>query len=307
MEKNIEECKDGEIDFFDILIVVAENIKPLIITPALIGFFVFFCMSYWPSQYDSGFVINAGREHLQEHLQDGQFRYLMREHTQDEQFRKLFQPRRISSQVMAASTLDAASNALKNAGHYDWAQALTKDAISSVVVRNAPHVQVNVRAASPEAAQAMARELLKATLSATRPSDEARAEIEAAIRHDSLTLEMARRIEARISQSFEQTGQLDRLQMQNYYALLLTMPLLAQQIKINSIRLEGLTIDDVINQPTLPTVSAGPKRMLVTVLAIFGTGLFLLLWLYFRWVVNTVKRNPKSAAKLDRICKALGI
>jgi hypothetical protein len=75
-------------------------------------------------------------------------------------------------------------------------------------------------------------------------------------------------------------------------------------------QLNGLDSSALVQEPTLPTKYAAPKRALLTVLAVQAFGFLLLIWVFARNSLRKSSRDNTSAQKLENLKaswrKALG-
>jgi len=70
--------------------------------------------------------------------------------------------------------------------------------------------------------------------------------------------------------------------------------------------LQGLSRDVVKQPPTLPTEPVAPKKSLIAVMAAMGTGFALLFFVFVRQVWLKTKQDPDAASKLARLRDAFG-
>ncbi len=71
--------------------------------------------------------------------------------------------------------------------------------------------------------------------------------------------------------------------------------------------LQGLSRDVVSQPPTLPTEPSAPKKSLIAMLAAFGTGFGLLLWVFARQAWKNAGKNPEAAEKQAKLLAAIGL
>lgn len=276
--------QDDEIDLLDLLVTVAENIKLLILGPLLVGALAFAVVFFWPATYTSGFTLQAQKK-------AGTV--------------ELLTPALVNQLVTSPAVLADAAKALQSSGQGDWAALLQSDAVSSQVPRNTTHVQVTVKTQDPQAAQAVAQALLKATLDNSHPEGDDLKALEAALEKDKAALANARLMEARIGATINSTDKVDPVLAQAYMTLLGTLPSFISTLEVSESKLKGLMDADVVSAPAPASVNK-PKAKVVTAVAILATGFALLLWVFVRKAFQGAAINPESAAKLARIRQALG-
>ena len=281
---------DDEIDLLDLLVTVAENIKLLILGPLLAGVLAFGVVSVLPATYESGFKLQGQKK----------------VGPTDKPI-ELFTPAQVNQLVTSPAVLADAAKALQSNGQGDWAALLQSGAFSSQVLRNTTHVQVTVKTHDPQAAQAVAQALLKASLINSHVTGEAKAKIEAELQKDQISLDQARTMETRLSQNLNgKDGMPDLKLLQTYQSWIGTVGSIVGRIEANQNRLLGLEDADVLAQPSLASWPTSPKLKPVLAISVLATGFVLLLFVFIRQAVRNASNNPESAAKLARIRQALG-
>ncbi len=276
---------DDEIDLLDLLVTIAENIKLLILVPLLAGLLAFGGAALWPATYESGFTLQGQKK-------VGSL--------------ELLTPAQLNQLVTSPAVLADAAKGLQSSGQDDWAALLQSGAVSSQVPRNTTHVQVTVKTQDPQAAQAVAKAVLKATQDNSHPKGDAFKALQTTLEKDQAALATAKFMEARISATINSAEKVDPVLAQVYMTLLETLPSFINTVEVSELRLKGLTDADVVSAPAPATVNK-PKANVVTALAILATGFALLLWVFVRKAFQVAAINSESAAKLARIRQALGL
>jgi uncharacterized protein involved in exopolysaccharide biosynthesis len=276
--------EDDDISLLDLLLIIAQNLRLLIIGPIVVGLVALAGASHWPSTYESSFTVYSPK--------------------------KLIEPQQISSLAVAVQTLNVAAKTLKTAGQAELGQSLLAGAASSNIPRNTNMVNVKVQAVTAQAAHDMAQALLAATLQASRPQGDVLAELEQNLKKDQTALDNARQLEQRINSNIQQNGSSRADMVQSYAALLPIIATLSSRIDQHRARLEGLTQVDVIAQPQVPGRPAKPNKGLLVLLASLATGFALLLFVFMRQALRNASQDSESAQKLSAIQaawrKALG-
>lgn len=281
--------QDDEIDLLDLLVTVAENIKLLILGPVLAGVLAFGAVSMWPATYESGFTLQGEKKlgPVKEPIE-------------------ILTPAKVNQLVTSPAVLADAAKALQSSGQGDWAALLQSGVVTAQVPRGTSHVQVTVKTQDPQAAQAVAQALLKATMDNSHPKGDALASLQATVQKDQAALANARLMESRIGATINSTEKADPVLTQAYVALLSNIPSLVFAVEVSELKLKGLTDADVISAPA-PAAVNKPKTKVVTAVAILATGFALLLWVFVRKAFQGAALNPESAAKIARIRQALGL
>jgi uncharacterized protein involved in exopolysaccharide biosynthesis len=275
---------DDEIDLLDLLVTVAENIKLLILGPLGVGALAFAGVFFWPSTYTSGFTLQGQKK-------VGSL--------------ELLTPAQVNQLVTSPAVLADAVKALQSSGQGDWAPLLQSGAVSTQVPRNTTHVQVTVKTQDPQAAQAVAQALLKATQDNSHPEGDDLKALQTDLEKEKAALATAKLMEARISATINSAEKVDPVLAQAYMTLLGTLPSFLNTVEVSEHKLKGLTDADVVSPPA-PAVGNKPKAKVVTAVAVLATGFALLLWVFVRKALQGAAINPESAAKLARIRQALG-
>lgn len=196
----------------------------------------------------------------------------------------------------------------RSSGQGDWAALLQSGAVTAQIPRNTTHVQVTVKAPDPQAAQALAQALLSASLANSLATDEVKAIIEAELQKDQQSLDQARLMETRLSQSLnDKAGLPDLKLLQTYQSWVGTVGNIVSRITTNQSRLIGLDENDVVAPPAVTSTVTGPKVKPVVAINVLATGFALLLFVFVRQAVRNASINPESAAKIARIRQALGL
>ena len=234
--------QDDKIDLLDLLVTVAENIKLLILGPLVAGVLAFGAVSLRPATYESGFTLQGEKKlgPVKEPIE-------------------ILPPAQVNQLVTSPAVLADAAKALQSSGQGDWAALLQSGAVSSQIPRGTTHVQVTVKTQDPQAAQAVAQALLKATLDNSHPEGDNLKALEAALEKDKAALATARLMEARIGATINNTDKVDPVLAQAYMTLLGTLPRFINTVEVSESKLKGLMDADVVS-PRRRHPSTSPKR-----------------------------------------------
>lgn len=286
----LQSKEDEEFDMLDILVTVAENIKLLVMGPLLVGLLVFCVVSVWPATYESSFILQA-----QKRLGKGK------------DIVDLFTPAQVSQLATSNIVFADAAKTLQDAGKGEWSTLLRPSSVSAQVLRSTTYVQVTVKAQDPLAANAVAQALLQASLARSKPQGATMQDIQVILEKDKNALANARLLESRFSVAINTIERADPVLTQAYIALLDTIPNLVQSLSDTNTRLNGLTLDDVVAQPVVPTVSSSPNRTHLTTMSFLASCFVLLVWVFVRQAFHGVSISASSASKIERIRKALAL
>ena len=281
---------DDELDLFDALLIVVENIKLLVLGPLLLGLLAGLVTMSSPKAYESHFSI---------HIPFSDFTNASAEGLKATS--SLFVER-----LRATSTLATAQSVLESQGHAAWAQGLNRSAVRASVERNSTVVRVVVQAKEAQAAQAMAQALLLTVQQGGHLPQQARAAMAQALEKEESSLANARLAEARLAAAMKQSAVLDPATVQSYSALFAAIAQTAERVEQQRLALQGLSSDALIQAPTLPGAPVKTKPMLTAVMAALAAGFVLLLFVFVRQGFRNAAAQPEAAAKLARIRLAFG-
>lgn len=263
-------CTDGdEINLLELLVVIAENLKLLILGPLIAAAIAWGIASYQISPvYESISVIIA--------------------------------PQRSNPQVIArlaqsADTLAAVSKAL----------GIPANA-SAAVGRQDNLITLTTYSATAEQAQALNNAIWVQVFAQTQqPTDKAQQlQTRLKILQESLaassTLEQATAKQLASGQITEATARLYS-DIQNATAQRI------RDIADLEAELSGLSSNNLIQQATLSTAPSKPKKTLITAVTFLATGMALLIFVFTRQAMRNASQNPEQAETLRRLRAALGM
>ena len=170
-------------------------------------------------------------------------------------------------------------------------------------------VRLNTTAKSPQDAQNLSNAVIDAWLKTTLPMPQDRADLEKRLSYAQTSLAAVRGLLSRLTAegaanlakpltrgeagtSLVAVGELQA----RYLAEVLSIPR----------TLQGLTRDVVVQPPTLPIDAVAPKKGLMAMLTALGTGFALLLWVFARKAWMGASQDPLAAGKQARFRKLLG-
>ena len=170
-------------------------------------------------------------------------------------------------------------------------------------------VRLNATAKSPQEAQNLSNAVIDAWLKTTLPMPQDRADLEKRLSYAQTSLAAVRGLLARLTA--EGTANLAKPLTRGEAGVSLIAVgelqtrYLAEVLSIPR-TLQGLTRDVVVQPPTLPIDAVAPKKSLMSILVALGTGFALLLWVFARKAWMGASQDPLAAGKQSRFKKALG-
>lgn len=280
-EQPIPTYEGDEISLLDLMQTIVDNLRLLILGPILAGLLAYGIALVIPKTYESTAILKAEQN--------------------------------VAGQMLTASVLDpiAAKLGYTPKMEADDARDKLRKEIKASYNAKDKMVTLNAQAATPEAAQALANDVLEQIYAQTQPRDSARQTLlkqltQLQIREKELT-QSAKILERRLQQV---SGNGVSEVAQGYAQLIGVIEKTQEnQIKVEK-DLKGIDSSDVIQSPILPTKKIAPKRGLVAVIAALAAGFALLLFVFIRQALRSASQNEESAKKIKALQaswrKALG-
>ena len=273
---------DDEISFIDLLIVVAENIKLLLITPICIGAMAWGLAFLVPKSFESQALLSTEKPGLN-----------------------------VSSQVLASyiKSADILEKVAKEAGiGADLGPAALQTAMQKLVKvsvgKQDQLISLTTNASTPEAAQELNFLVWKHVLPLTLPKGSEKTYLQEQLQSEQERLVASRALEALAAQRLEQ-GNTSESTARLYGELLSANSARIERIASLQLRLEGLTLDSLAQQPTMSELPVGPKKSLIAMASALSTGFILLIFVFVRHGLRSAQNSPEQAQKIDRLRAAL--
>jgi uncharacterized protein involved in exopolysaccharide biosynthesis len=273
-------AKVNEPGLLDLLVTLAENARLLIIGPLLAGLCALGLGFVLPPTYQSVAVLQAEQA--------------------------------TASLMTTAAVLDpvAAGLGLDKEEGVEEARRTLRDDIRVTVGRNDKLLTLTVLGRTPEQAQATARALLEQTYLQSRPKGSVAKRLEVQLAEAQGRLKNAESAAAGLLKRLDSSAVSapSGSELARGYADLLTAAAAAQkQLAEFETQLEGMSDALLVQAPTLPQKASQPKKSLLAIGVLLGTGLLLLLFIFVRQVLRTTAADADAATKLARIRRALGL
>lgn len=289
MEIDVDE---KEISLFDLLLVVAENLKLLILGPLVVGLLALGYGYSLPQSFTSQSILA---------LPTGSSTPTPTPTTT---------PAQASAMMVSPLVLDPVIESL-NLSKGQPIQVVRTGLASQIkaAVGKDGLLRLDVTANTPLEAQSIANAVIDTWLKSTRPGEQDRVDLEKRLAYAKVSLESIRRLLGRLTA--EGTADLNKpltrgeagtsivavgeLQAR-YLGEVLSIPRL----------LQGLSRDVVVQPPTLPTEPVAPKKSLIAMMAALGSGFALLLWVFMRQAWKNAAQDPQAAEKQAKLLAAMG-
>lgn len=272
---------DDEISLLDLLLVVAENIKLLVLGPLLIALAALGLSFALPTTYESEAWLRQGEASVPSFTSEDVLRPL------------LDQAPWISTQ---ARSPEQALNTLR--------QAVT------VSFNNRSElVTLKVRAPSAAQAQQLNAALIEAFRQHRLPRGADLESIQKQIPLVTASLEEINTALERIANNIDKTtaGPNADNAVRAYTTLLQQRIGLEQSLLALNRQLGGFGAEAFAQHPSLPEHPISPKKALMAVLAALAAGFALLLFVFVRQALRNAGQDPASAAKMAAIRRSLGL
>ena len=280
------EAQQAEVSLLDLLVVVAENIKLLVLGPLLAGLVALGVGFYLPQTYTSVAAIRAA---------DG-----------GKPVEELMKTRAVFSAAVSQWQPDL----IVPAGSVEEARLLKSIRLKPALGQKTgvTLAQLEVDADTPASAQAFANALIDAWIASTKPQPQTKIELERRLKISRESLDAISKIIER--QTIESaTAALPKLQYDLAGSLASLLQLkngYVDTIASIELQLRGISRDTVFSPPTLPTEPVSNKKALLAVMAALGTGFALLIFVFIRQAWRNAVHDPVVAPKMARLRAAFG-
>lgn len=273
---------DAEMNgsLLDVLVVIAENIKLLVIGSLAVGLTALGLSFVVPQTYQSVAVFQADQA--------------------------------IASLMTTATVLDPVIVSLKLDQDTTLEEARTRlqSQIKASVGRVDKLLTLTVSARSAAQAQAIAAAVIERSFAESRPKGTVRARLETQLAEARIRLKNAQDVGESLRNRLAASGALAGAgsEIARGYAELLGASGAAQsQVSTLEAQLEGLSDAQRVQAPTLPVRPSQPKKALIAIGATLAAGLALLLFVFMRRGLQAAAVNQTHLEKLIRIRKSLGM
>jgi LPS O-antigen subunit length determinant protein (WzzB/FepE family) len=273
------ENEEQDISLMDLLLVLAENIKLLLIGPLLVGLVALAIAFGLPQSFTSQAILVST-------------------------------PTQAVSMMASPLVLDPVIKILDfgQGQSIEGARAQLASQIKATFGKDAL-LRLDVTASSPADAQKLANLIIDQYLKSTIPGAMDRIDMEKRLAYAKVSLESVRSLIERIT-----TGGAGYLNKPITLAEAGTSVVALGELQARYLgdvlsiprALQGLSRDVVIQPPTLPTIAVAPKKSLIAVLAALASGFVLLLWVFVRRAWQTSAQDPLGGEKQARLRAALG-
>jgi hypothetical protein len=273
-------AEESEVSVLDLLLVVAENLRLLVLGPILVGLLALAGAYLVPQSYISQAILALPTAPATQAAA------------------MMVSPLVLDPIIESFNLSEGRSKELTRSGLASQIKAAVgKDGL----------LRLDVTAHSPAQAQAIANAVIDNWLKSTVPGDLARADLEKRLSYAQTSLNAVTRLIGRLDSevgtnlskpltrgeagtSFVGLGELQA----RYLGEVLSIPR----------ELQGLSRDVVKQPPTLPTEPVSPKKGLIAALAAIAAGFVFLLWVFMRQAWRRATQDARMAEKCCQLAAA---
>lgn len=275
---------DAQGGLLDVLVILAENAKLLVVGSLLVGLTALGICFVIPQTYQSTAVLQADQS--------------------------------TAGLMLTAAVLDPVVASLGLARDMTPEEARTRlqERVRAVVGRTDKLLTLTVSARSPQQAQAIAAAVIQRTFQESRPKGTLRLRVEAQLAETRLRLKNAQEVGESLRQRLKSlsgpasANTTSNSEVARGYAELLGATGTAQsQVIVLETQLEGLSDAQVVQPPTLAEKPSQPKKALVAIAATLVAGLALLLFVLIRKTLQSALDHNANSVKWLRIRNAFGL
>ena len=267
-----------EVDMLELLATVAENLKLLILGPIVAGLIALGVGYVVKPTYESVSVLQTGK----------------------------VAPELVASLARSADVLQAVAKDMDIAPDESHASRLKlmQARVSAAVGRQDKLITLTTQASTPERAQKLNLAVWQRIYPLTRPLAVDAERIQAQIK----TLQQD--LDAGIALAQSTAKRLDAGSVSEGSARLyadVRSANVQRTLDISNLQaqLEGLTGENLVQQPTQTDKPVKPKKALIAVVVALATGMVLLVFIFIREALRNTRRNPAQADTLRRLRAAL--
>ena len=266
----IASAEEDEISLLDLLVVIAENLRLLVLGPLLAALLALGIVSFLPRTWESVTLLRGGSPTLATVVTSPAV---------------LLPVARVQG-VPAGKALDAAVEDLRKRVKANFN---AKDQV----------LTVTVTADTPDAALALGNRIFGQLKLASAPAGPERTRLESQIADISRREEqLDGSIQALSARLREAPGAASSDSVRSYGQLISTAHQLSADRMVIAKQLAGVDESNLLQAPSLPDRPVSRKGAVVALVSALATGFLLLLWVFARQAIRNAEADPESAGKL---------
>lgn len=266
--------QDDEISLLDLLLVVVENLRLLLLGPLLAGLMAYAISFVMPPTFESLAIVKGTQQ--------------------------------IASLLTTAQVLDPVIDKLqlkKSSESLDLArQRLKKKEIKASFNAKDSLVSLTVQARTPESAQVLADEILKSYFAQSKPHGSERKRLEALLLATEERLKEATATAHQLNQRLSREDAKASVDLaQGYATLIASIDVLELKQQDTLKQLQGFDDSQLVQSPTIDRIKISPKRGLIAMIATLTTGFILLILVFCRQALHKASQDDETAGKIARL------
>ena len=280
--------KENDLGLLDLLVVVAENIRLLVLGPILMGLFAL-GIGYLlpPHSFTSQAIVSLPATPLTSNSS----------------------PTQAAAMMVSPLVLDAVIDSLQlTRGRTSEKARLGLAGQIKAAVGKDGLLHLDVTADTPAEAQSIARTVISAWLKTTVPGKLEREELEKRLTYAKDSLDSVRRLLDRLTSEGSASLSKAPTRGESGFPIVAVGELQTRyltEVLAISRQLQGVWPDVVVQPPTLPTDPSGPPKSMLAILTALASGFVLLFWIFVRLSWKNAARNPQTAERQTRFLAAL--
>jgi capsular polysaccharide biosynthesis protein len=272
MTESTQLPEDDEISLLDLLQTIVDNLRLLVIGPIVAGLLALAAASFWPKTYESSAILKT--EPI------------------------------VASIMLSAAVLDPIATSLGYTPKLDQdaARNKLKSQIKANVNAKDKLLTLTTQADTPQAAQALAKAVLQLTYTQSQPRDSEKLRLQKQLAQAQAREKEATQTAQLLGRKMEGGCTAGASEVAQGYAQMIGVVKESQATQIDIERqLQGLDDSELMQEATLPTKHAAPKRGIITIMAALAAGFALLLFVFIRQALRNASQDAESAQKLSAI------
>jgi uncharacterized protein involved in exopolysaccharide biosynthesis len=284
----LDNQNEDTVNLWDVLIVVVENIKLLVVGPVLVAVFAYGVGSMLPKKYESEAIILLASTNASASAQQA------------------------AAMMLSPIVLDPVIGQL-NLAQGDSVQLARQEIAAKVktIVGKDGLLRLKSTGNSPQEAQTLGNAIIESWLATTIPKKNDKEDLEIKLAYAKNGLKTVTSLLERLS-----SGSKDflnqRLTQGEAGSGLVAVSELQSRYLNDSLSitraLKGVVKDDVLKQPpTLTTEPVAPKKSVIAIFAGLFAGLLLLVFVFLRNAWRNASQTPEVLQKKAQLAKALGV
>jgi uncharacterized protein involved in exopolysaccharide biosynthesis len=281
------ESEVDQVSLLDLLLVLAENAKLLLLGPVIAGVVAFGVAFTLPEKFTSEAILAIPTAVTSGGQSAAQAASLMRSPL-------------VLDPVIAAFDLAQGQSVSR-------ARQAFAENVKTIVGKDGL-LRLEVTDPSPTQAQTLANAVIDTWVKTTKPAEQDRKDLETRLSYAKRSLESTSGLLARLTK--ESAGYLAQPLSRGEAGTTLASVGELQVRYLNEVlsvtrTLQGMSRDVVVQTPIMPTERTAPKKSRIAILTALAAGFVLLLWVFVRKSWQALAAQPQAADKLGKLREAI--